>query len=413
MAGRVLHILSQRPGLTGSGVTLEAMVRQAARAGWRQKVVIGTPAPEPAPRIGDLPANAVLPVRFGTPTADLPFPVPGMSDVMPYQSSVWSDLTADQLDRYRTVWREHLARIVAELAPDVIHSHHIWLVTALLKDVAPGVPVVATCHSTGLRQMKLVPRLAAEVQTGCARLDHFCVLRDDHKTSLQQSLQVPATRITVVGAGYRPEVFHPAAHGAGRPTDILYVGKYSHAKGLPWLCEAFSQLQAAHPELRLHVAGDGSGTEAEELRRRLTGMAPTVRLHGQLNQPELAALMRQCGVCVLPSFYEGVPLVLVEAAACGCRLVATALPGVVSHLAPQLGSRLTMVPRPRMVSVDRPHPADLPRFVANLAQALDQAVAGARSAASPDQTDLAPFSWQAVFSRVEEIWRGLIPVGSD
>mgnify|MGYP000532501899 CR=1 FL=1 len=44
------------------------------------------------------------------------------------------------------------------------------------------------------------------------------------------------------------------------------------------------------------------------------------------DQPALAELMRRCAVLVLPSFYEGVPLVLAEARACGCRLVATDLP---------------------------------------------------------------------------------------
>ena len=54
-------------------------------------------------------------------------------------------------------------------------------------------------------------------------------------------------------------------------------------------------------------------------------LVPLVTMHGQLDQPALADLMRRCAVCVLPSFYEGVPLVLVEAAACGCRLVSTDL----------------------------------------------------------------------------------------
>jgi hypothetical protein len=67
MSGKVLHILSQRPGRTGSGVTLEALVRQAA--------------------------------------------------------------------------------------------------------AAPGIPIVAVCHATGLRQMELTPHLRDEVIDGCRRID--------------------------------------------------------------------------------------------------------------------------------------------------------------------------------------------------------------------------------------------------
>ena len=47
MKGRVLHTLSQRPSLTGSGVTLDALAREAA-AGWSQRALIGVPAGDPA-----------------------------------------------------------------------------------------------------------------------------------------------------------------------------------------------------------------------------------------------------------------------------------------------------------------------------------------------------------------------------
>ena len=84
-------------------------------------------------------------------------------------------------------------------------------------------------------------------------------------------------------------------------------------------------------------------------------MAPSVVQHGQLSQPELAEVARRSTVCVLPSFYEGLPLVLVEALACGCRLVATELPGIVEELAPRLGDALTMVELPSL-ETGRPTP---------------------------------------------------------
>lgn len=413
MVLRVLHILSQRPGRTGSGVTLEAMVRHAAAAGWEQAAVVGVPADDAVPPVGGLDPAAVRTVRFAAPgggAADLDFPIPGMSDVMPYPSTVWSAMTASQLDRYRTVWRERLATVIAEFAPDLIHTHHIWLMSSLLKDLAPAVPVVATCHSTGLRQLALTPHLADEVRHGCARIDHFCVLHAEHADALRLSLGLEPGRVTVVGAGYRPELFSRIGRTSTGSDELLYVGKYSHAKGLPWLLDAFETLRRDRPGLRLHVAGEGAGPEADALRRRMTGLAPAVVLHGQLDQPGLAALMRRCGVCVLPSFYEGVPLVLVEAAACGCRLVATRLPGVVAEIAPRLGPWLELVPLPRLNGPDAPVAADLPAFVEALTAALRQAVdltavqAAAGGSAGPD--DLAPFTWGAVFARIEAIWLG-------
>jgi glycosyltransferase involved in cell wall biosynthesis len=415
MSGRILHLLSQRPSRTGSGVTLDALVHLAGRAGWRQQAVVGVPVSETNPVLGDLEAAAIHPVFFagaagrndsgGSSVPDLDFPVPGMSDVMPYASSVWSTLADRQLAAYRRTWRDHLRPVVASFQPDLIHSNHIWLLTSLIKDIAPDLPAVATCHATGLRQMQLCPGLKDEVIRGCRRIDRFCVLREDHLEHLAAALDIPTDRITVTGAGYRNELFFPGPSPEQKTGQLLYIGKYSAAKGLPWLLDAVERLSADHPDLRLHVAGSGAGPEADGLRSRMEAMAPVVIRHGQLDQAALADLMRRCDICVLPSFYEGVPLVLVEAAACGCRIVATTLPGVIEQIEPHLGDSLDLVPLPRLAGVDQPVPADLPRFVDDLVVALRGALEAGTQATAPD---LCHFTWDAVFGRVEKIWRELI-----
>jgi hypothetical protein len=133
---------------------------------------------------------------------------------------------------------------------------------------------------------------------------------------------------------------------------------------------------------------------------------PKVILHGHLAQPQLAELMRRCAVCVLPSFFEGVPLVLVEALACGCRLVATQLPGIATELSPRLGDALATVEPPAMASIDRPRPEAIPGFVRRLEVALSHAVEAPPPRPRPDA--LAPFTWRSVFARVERVWRSAI-----
>ena len=405
----VLHLLSQRPSLTGSGVTLDALVRHARDAGWRQAVVVGVPRSEPHPAVGDLAPSSIHPLLFGPGGhGGLDFPVPGMSDVMPYESTRFASLEEGQLAAYRQAWRDHLARVIDRVRPDVIHAHHIWLLSALLRDVAPDTPIVSQCHATGLRQLALCPHLADEVRRGCARNDRFVVLHHEHAAQLAQALGVGRDRIHEVGAGYREELFHPGGRAAPdrAAKQLLYIGKFSEAKGLPWLLDALEHLTPHHADLTLHVAGDGAGDEAEALRRRMEAMAPTVVLHGQLTQPALADLMRRCAVCVLPSLYEGVPLVLVEALACGCRLVATRLPGIVHQLAPHLGDGLDLVDLPRLQTIDTPAPADLPDFVERLRAALDAALH--KPPPTVDPRRLAPFTWSALFHRVESVWLTLI-----
>jgi glycosyltransferase involved in cell wall biosynthesis len=141
----------------------------------------------------------------------------------------------------------------------------------------------------------------------------------------------------------------------------------------------------------------------------MDGIAPAVVQHGQLAQPELADLARRCTVCVLPSLYEGLPLVLVEALASGCRLVATRLPGVEVELAPRFGDSLELVELPRLETVDRPHADDLPDFVDRIESAIENAL-DQPPLGDPARTmsgALTHFSWGAVFNRVEAVWRTL------
>lgn len=382
---------------------LDSFVRCAAQAGWEQDVVVGTPADDPWPQVGGLDAGRVHPLLFDQPPLD--FPLPGMSDVMPYRSSRFSQLSAGQLKTYRESWKRHLAETIETVRPDLIHSHHIWLLSSLVKDVAPEIPVLTSCHATGLRQMRLCPNLADEVRRGCGRNDRFTVLYFEHSEQLERDLEVGSDRIHVLGTGFREDLFHSRGRADQSGVSLLYAGKLSNSKGLPWLLDAVERLGEQMPDLRLHIAGSGAGTEADALRTRIEQLAPHVIAHGQVDQAALANLMRQADVFVLPSFYEGLPLVLVEAAACGCRLVSTELPGVVRELSPKLGDTLETVPLPRLHSVDVPVETDLPQFVADLQAAIVRSLAKQRP---PEPSSIQTFTWDNVFSRLESIWLQLI-----
>jgi len=114
-------------------------------------------------------------------------------------------MTAGQVSAYREAWKDHLAGAVESFRPDVIHSHHVWIVSSMIKDVAPETPVVTQCHATGLRQMRLCPHLADEVRRGCARNERFLALHAGDAREIAQQLRVAEKRTHVVGAGYRDD----------------------------------------------------------------------------------------------------------------------------------------------------------------------------------------------------------------
>ena len=411
MQARVLHTLSQRPSLTGSGVTLDALAREAGAAGWIQRALIGVPTGDSSP-VDGLGDEEIHRLEFkgnsGTAEAALDFHVPGMSDVMPYPSTRFSRMTPGQLTSYRSAWRSALSRILSEFKPDIIHAHHAWLLSSMLKDLAGDTPVVVHGHGTALRQLSQCPHLGEEIREGCQRNDLFAVLHEEHARLYRKEYRLAEEQVAVVGAGYREDLFHCEGATEDRDNSILFAGKLSESKGLRSLLDAFELLREDQLGVKLHIAGGGAGKESERLLERMETFGEDVVYHGRVSQPELAGIMRGCGVFVLPSFFEGLPLVLIEALACGCRPVCTDLPGVRSGILPHLPGVIHTVAMPAMETVDKPVEADLPEFSRNLAERLRHALLDPPPSSGEDLRELLfPFTWRAVYRRIEAAWQKL------
>ena len=77
---KILHLLSQRPDSTGSGIYLQAMVREAAARGHTNFIVAGIQSDQP-PELDGITTDQCRFVQFNG--GDIPFRIPGMTDVMP------------------------------------------------------------------------------------------------------------------------------------------------------------------------------------------------------------------------------------------------------------------------------------------------------------------------------------------
>ena len=133
-----------------------------------------------------------------------------------------------------------------------------------------------------------------------------------------------------------------------------------------------------------------------------------VVVHGQIPQARLAAIFKNSHIFVLPSLFEGLPLVMIEALASGCRVVATDLPGVMEVVGNLKADYITLVRTPRLRKMDQPYPEDLAAFERNIAQALKIQMAGAikypRIDLSLIEDELAAFTWKRVFARVQNVY---------
>lgn len=134
-------------------------------------------------------------------------------------------------------------------------------------------------------------------------------------------------KLHIVHCGVTPEQFEPVCHhGVGNR--LLYVGRLAATKGLPILLESMTVLQTLFPDLVLTIVGDGSDKLLlQELVEEME-LQQSIKFVGYQSQSKVREYMQHTDVLVLPSFAEGIPVVLMEAMAAAVPVVATRIAGI-------------------------------------------------------------------------------------
>jgi glycosyltransferase involved in cell wall biosynthesis len=95
---------------------------------------------------------------------------------------------------------------------------------------------------------------------------------------------------------------------------FLFLGRIEPLKGIFELAEAIARVRARHPDVRLTVAGEGPSRGEMEQRCSELGIRDSVEFVGRVRHEELGALFASIDCLVLPSYSEGMPLSVLEAA---------------------------------------------------------------------------------------------------
>jgi len=189
------------------------------------------------------------------------------------------------------------------------------------------VPVVATFHANAERELPLQTALRAVASSGLSRIAFGIAVSMAAK---RFSRAIYRGRVAVIPNGVDLGRFAHAvreAGSAGHPHTrlrVLFVGRFDEPrKGLAVLLDAAAILDARGRPVDVRVAGAGS---PERFVRRASGLRVTFL--GRLGDAELADEYRNADVFCAPSMGgESFGMVLVEAMASGCPVVASELPG--------------------------------------------------------------------------------------
>ncbi|HEY2294295.1 MAG TPA: glycosyltransferase family 4 protein [Thermoanaerobaculia bacterium] len=182
----------------------------------------------------------------------------------------------------------------------------------------------------------------------------------------------------------------PAGEVEGAPGYLLFVGRLRIRKGVEVLLEALREI----PGAVLRIAGDGEHRPA--LERAAAELGPAVTFLGNRDAAQVRTLLRGAAALVVPSIYEGMPLVVLEAMAAGVPVVASAVSGIPEVVVD--GETGWLVPPEDPEALARA----LEEVLTDPGEARRRGEAGRRRVAERYRPAVAAASWRAAIERSAE-----------
>lgn len=241
-----------------------------------------------------------------------------------------------------TPWTElrtiiDIVRLNRRLRPQLVHlvTLRVVLYGAIAAKLT-GVPVVNAItglgylfNSHGWRE-KVVRRGLAMICRICLSGKHVCTIfqnEDDRSIFLDRRIVKKEQTVVIAGAGVDPQRFAPSSEPAGDPV-ILLTARMLQDKGIRELVEASRILKRRGKSAKIILAGmldPGNPTAIAETEIRAWEKENLVKWIGP--QSDIPKLLAQAQIVCLPSYHEGLPLSLIEAASCARPIVTTDVPG--------------------------------------------------------------------------------------
>jgi glycosyltransferase involved in cell wall biosynthesis len=300
----VVHVTKRYPAAVGGDATAVAALAQTLQRGGHRVTVVTSRSP--AIRCG---SNVR---QVGLPFSDAALDGHGVGRVI---SCAWMVLWG--------LW------FLARERPDIVHAHAPELGAAMaLPARVLRIPRVLTLHGTSIRLESVGPK---------AKLERLLVrLGDYHRLFTVDPAVLPA----LDGLARTPPLFvpngvtveaHPAWKGPRPDAHLLFVGRLDPVKSVDILLTAMALARSRGCTAVLDIVGAGPlEPDLEQLASDL-GLDGCVTFQGALPHAEVIERMAGASALVLPSRYEGFPLVLLEAWAVGLPVVVTAV-GAVPHV---------------------------------------------------------------------------------
>jgi len=237
------------------------------------------------------------------------------------------------------VWS--LAKLFRERGVDIVHAYlYDASLAARIAGRIAHVPVLLTSTRASLGYL---PRIAWWLDRITARWSQRIIAVSNGTADfIVRREGIPSEKVVVIPNGVDVSLFHPGDRRAARanleiPQDafvVACVGRLSEQKGHRYLLDALDAVHAEIPSILCLIAGEGPLLGELETRAHQFGLAGVCRFLGLVNP--IQSVYEAADVLVLPSLYEGMPNVVLEAMASGCPVIATAVEGSTELVVPNV-----------------------------------------------------------------------------
>ncbi len=304
---------------------------------------------------------------------------------------------------------KRLVNIVKKKQVDILHAHlPDSSLIAIVIGWLTNTPVVLTVHNNFSLPSKRKAPLRDAVRTFVTntvfgRADYIIAVGNDIRDSLLKSLGNKVAIKTVHNgidylryanpAKLDPFQFRQSLGVSNIARLVSMVGRLEKQKGHIYLIDAVAQLKEKYPDVVVLLVGDG------ELKAQLVEQVQRQKVAGNIlflgNRDDIPAILGISDVFVLPSIYEGVPLVLLEA-------MAAALPVVATNIA---GTRELIESGVDGVLVEAESPEDIARAIDNVLSDVEQS----RKMSVLAQTKVRErFTLQQMVSGTEDVYKEVL-----
>jgi starch synthase len=312
---------------------------------------------------------------------------------------------------------------------DLVHSH-TWYANGAghIAQMLHDIPHVVTAHSLEpLRPWKAEQlgggyRVSSWIESNAFRAaDAVIAVSDGMRRDILRSYPfLDESRVSVVHNGIDLERWKPIQNDEllralgidpARPS-VVFVGRITRQKGLPYLLRAAAQLPKEVQLILCAGAPDTPEILAEvregvtELQKERTGV---IWIEELLSQPDLSAVLTTATTFVCPSIYEPLGIVNLEAMACGAPVVGTATGGIPEVIDDGITGRLVPIVQ---AEDGTGTPLDPQKFVDDLARILSEVLsdpeAARRMGAAGRLRAERDFGWSAISKRTQEIYAGVL-----